>query len=211
MSQSCSHTRSPWPFQRSRCWSLHRRVGTVPRGTRARHPPRRRSPLRLELGASGTLADGGAHNGRDRDRRVARAFGVDDSNCQPGVPPHPALRQVSSVPVRLGITMAFDPGTGPQRMPVRPALVAAVVGVAGVVGTLSINAAIDDALAHPELGGQVPTSSSRQPRSTRLSTSIPNGSPASRRPPRRRDGRVRSIRVVGRRYRHAGARHSPDR
>lgn len=69
--------------------------------------------------------------------------------------PIAALRRLASVPVALGITMAFEPGRGARRMPVRPALIAAVVGVAGVIGTLSINAGIEDALAHPELGGQV--------------------------------------------------------
>jgi MacB-like periplasmic core domain len=65
------------------------------------------------------------------------------------------LRRVTSIPVGLGITMAFDSGTGPRRMPARPALVAAIVGVAGVIATLSINNGIEDALAHPGQAGQV--------------------------------------------------------
>ena len=66
-----------------------------------------------------------------------------------------AVRRQTPVPVGLGTTMAFDPGTGRRRVPVRPALAASMVGVIGVVATLTINDGINDALAHPERAGVV--------------------------------------------------------
>jgi hypothetical protein len=65
------------------------------------------------------------------------------------------VRRQAPVPVALGATMAFDAGTGPRRLPVRPALLAAIVGVIGVVATLTIDHGIEDALAHPERAGVV--------------------------------------------------------
>jgi ABC-type lipoprotein release transport system permease subunit len=63
------------------------------------------------------------------------------------------LGRVAPVPVGLGARMALERGPGARSMPVRPALVGAVVGVLGVVGALTINAGIVHALANPELAG----------------------------------------------------------
>ena len=57
------------------------------------------------------------------------------------------LGRVAPVPVGLGARMALERGPGARSMPVRPALIGAVVGVLGVVGALTINAGIAHALA----------------------------------------------------------------
>jgi hypothetical protein len=64
-----------------------------------------------------------------------------------------ALRQWAPIAVGLGTTMAFEPGRGRRRIPVVPALLAAVVAVMGVVASLTIDRGITTALAHPELAG----------------------------------------------------------
>jgi ABC-type lipoprotein release transport system permease subunit len=66
-----------------------------------------------------------------------------------------ALERVPSVPVAVGATMAFDSGQGPRRTPVRAALVASTIGVAGVVGTLVVADGITHTLEHPERAGRV--------------------------------------------------------
>ncbi len=63
------------------------------------------------------------------------------------------LRQWAPIAIGLGITMAFEPGRGRRRIPVVPALLAAVVAVMGVVASLTIDQGITTALAHPELAG----------------------------------------------------------
>jgi ABC-type lipoprotein release transport system permease subunit len=65
------------------------------------------------------------------------------------------LRRSAPVPVALGTSMAFDAGSGARRLPVRPALVAAVVGVVGVVATMTIDRGIQDVVSHPERAGVV--------------------------------------------------------
>jgi hypothetical protein len=60
---------------------------------------------------------------------------------------------VAPVPVAFGARMAWQRGPGARSMPVRPALIAAVVGVLGVVSALTINAGIRHALANPQLAG----------------------------------------------------------
>jgi hypothetical protein len=64
-----------------------------------------------------------------------------------------ALRQWAPIAIGLGTTMAFEPGRGRRRIPVVPALLAAVVAVIGVVASLTIDRGITTALAHPELAG----------------------------------------------------------
>jgi ABC-type lipoprotein release transport system permease subunit len=64
-----------------------------------------------------------------------------------------ALRRVVPVAIGLGTTMAFEPGRGRRRIPVVPALLAAVVAVMGVVASLTIDRGITNALDHPELAG----------------------------------------------------------
>ena len=49
--------------------------------------------------------------------------------------------------------MAFETGRGRRRIPVVPALLAAVVAVTGVVASLTIDRGITNALHHPELAG----------------------------------------------------------
>jgi ABC-type lipoprotein release transport system permease subunit len=63
------------------------------------------------------------------------------------------LARVGPVPIGIGARMALERGPGARSMPVRPALLGAVIGVLGVVGALTINAAIHHALDHPELAG----------------------------------------------------------
>jgi ABC-type lipoprotein release transport system permease subunit len=63
------------------------------------------------------------------------------------------LRQWVPVAIGLGATMAFEPGRGRRRIPVVPALLAAVVAVTGVVASLTIDRGITSALKHPELAG----------------------------------------------------------
>ena len=63
------------------------------------------------------------------------------------------LARVGPVPVGIGARMALERGPGARSMPVRPALVGAVIGVLGVVGALTINAAIHHALDNPALAG----------------------------------------------------------
>ena len=55
--------------------------------------------------------------------------------------------------VGLGTSMAFERGRGRSSVAVGPALVAATVGVLGVVGTLTVDHGIADALSHPERAG----------------------------------------------------------
>ena len=64
-----------------------------------------------------------------------------------------AFRRSAPVAIGLGATMAFEPGRGRRRVPVVPALLAATIAVAGVVGSLCIDQGISSALAHPELAG----------------------------------------------------------
>lgn len=59
------------------------------------------------------------------------------------------------LPAVVGMAFAFEPGPRRDPVPVRPALVGAVSGVAGVVAALTFSAAVDDAAARPERFGQV--------------------------------------------------------
>lgn len=63
------------------------------------------------------------------------------------------IRRRAPVTLGLGAGMAFERGRGSTSVPVRPALAGAVVGVLGIVATLSINQGITHALSHPELAG----------------------------------------------------------
>jgi ABC-type lipoprotein release transport system permease subunit len=64
-----------------------------------------------------------------------------------------AIRRWAPLSIGLGASMAFERGRGRTSTPVRPALVGAVVGVLGVIGALTINQGLHDALAHPERAG----------------------------------------------------------
>jgi hypothetical protein len=63
-------------------------------------------------------------------------------------------RRHASVPVGIGASMAFGKG-GRRDLPVRPALLGAVVGVLGVASAITLDAALNDALRHPERAGVV--------------------------------------------------------
>ena len=63
------------------------------------------------------------------------------------------VRRVAPVTVGLGTTMAFEREQRRGSVAVAPALLAAVVGVLGVVGTIQIDRGLDDALDHPERAG----------------------------------------------------------
>jgi len=67
---------------------------------------------------------------------------------RPGV-----VRRWAPVSIGLGSTMAFESGRGRRRIPVVPALLAAVVAVMGVIASLTIDRGITNALGHPEVAG----------------------------------------------------------
>jgi hypothetical protein len=62
------------------------------------------------------------------------------------------VRRHASVPVGIGTTLAFRRGGG-RAIPVRPALLGAVVGVLGIAGAITLDAGLTDALDHPERAG----------------------------------------------------------
>ena len=60
------------------------------------------------------------------------------------------VRQLATrlpIPVTIGVHLAFDRGRGRSRVPVRPTMAGAVLGVAGVVGALTFSAGVHDATA----------------------------------------------------------------
>jgi hypothetical protein len=63
------------------------------------------------------------------------------------------IRQHAPLTVGLGTGMTFERTPGRSGSPARAALVGAVVGIVGIVATLSIDQGILDALAHPEQAG----------------------------------------------------------
>jgi hypothetical protein len=65
------------------------------------------------------------------------------------------LRRHSSVVVGLGATMALRQARGVRGVPVRPALLGAVVGVLGVAGAATLDAGLDDAFDNPQRAGVV--------------------------------------------------------
>ncbi|MEP6661482.1 MAG: ABC transporter permease [Acidimicrobiales bacterium] len=81
------------------------------------------------------------------------------ATVRPAGAPHRAalfatrMRRRAPLTVGLGATMAIDRGRGRNSIPVLPALVGAVVGVLGVVSTLTISSGLRDSLAHPERAG----------------------------------------------------------
>jgi hypothetical protein len=58
------------------------------------------------------------------------------------------------VPVVVGARFALEPGRGRSAVPVRPALVGAVVGVLGVLAAFTFSAGVSDAAANPARFGQ---------------------------------------------------------
>ncbi|PZF84927.1 FtsX-like permease family protein [Jiangella anatolica] len=66
-----------------------------------------------------------------------------------------AARAGLPLPVVLGAGLALETGRGERAVPVRPALVGAVVGVVGTVAALTVAAGVDDARTNPVRYGQV--------------------------------------------------------
>ena len=64
-----------------------------------------------------------------------------------------AVRSVTPLPVGLGTTLALEPGRGRWKVPVGPAFLAAIVGILGVIGTLTISHGLQDALDNPARAG----------------------------------------------------------
>jgi hypothetical protein len=58
------------------------------------------------------------------------------------------------VPLTLGTRLALEPGRGRTAVPVRPAMVGAVVGVLGLVAAATFHAGLSDATSNPERYGQ---------------------------------------------------------
>lgn len=58
------------------------------------------------------------------------------------------------VPVIVGTRFALEAGRGRSAVPVRPALIGAVVGVLGVVAAFTFSRGVSDAASHPERFGQ---------------------------------------------------------
>jgi putative ABC transport system permease protein len=65
-----------------------------------------------------------------------------------------ATRAGASVPVAVGTSMALEPAPARTGATARPALVAAIVGVLGVVSAVTLVGGIDDVLHRPERIGQ---------------------------------------------------------
>lgn len=63
------------------------------------------------------------------------------------------VRRHASAAVGIGTTMAFRKEGGRRDLPVRPALLGAVVGVLGVASAITLDAGLRDALRHPERAG----------------------------------------------------------
>ncbi|NED99928.1 ABC transporter permease [Phytoactinopolyspora halotolerans] len=66
-----------------------------------------------------------------------------------------ATRAGAPVPVVVGTRFALEPGHGRHAVPVRPALIGAVVGTLGVLAAFMFSAGVEDAADHPERFGQV--------------------------------------------------------
>jgi ABC-type lipoprotein release transport system permease subunit len=75
-------------------------------------------------------------------RRVDRAAGV-----------AARFRAIAPLTVGLGASMAFPRGRDRKTGPVRPALIGAMVGVLGVVGAMTIDHGLTEALTHPASAG----------------------------------------------------------
>lgn len=95
--------------------------------------------LTVAIAAAGAL--------RATSRRISRPY------TEPAV--LRGIRSVATLPVAIGAGLALERGRGERSLPVRPALVGAVVGILGVVASFGLVRGIDDALAEPLRSGQV--------------------------------------------------------
>ncbi len=64
-----------------------------------------------------------------------------------------ALHGGAPVPVAIGAHLALDPGRGQRAVPVRSALVGSVIGILGVVASLTFHSGVEDTLAEPARAG----------------------------------------------------------
>jgi hypothetical protein len=79
-----------------------------------------------------------------RRQAIPRRSGVAAAAAAAGLP----------VPVVVGARFALEPGHGRSAVPVRPALLGALVGVLGVLAAFTFSAGVSDALANPARFGQ---------------------------------------------------------
>jgi hypothetical protein len=79
-----------------------------------------------------------------RPRASARRSAIAAAAARAGLP----------VPVVVGTRFALEPGSGQTAVPIRPALLGAVVGVLGVLAAFTFSAGVSDAVAHRERFGQ---------------------------------------------------------
>jgi hypothetical protein len=63
-------------------------------------------------------------------------------------------RRSLPVPVVIGTRFALEPGRGRTAVPVRPALIGAVMGVLGIIAAFTFSHGVSDAAGHPERFGQ---------------------------------------------------------
>jgi ABC-type lipoprotein release transport system permease subunit len=85
--------------------------------------------------------------------RAAKAHRRPAGPALPGLAARVA--RVAPLTVGLSTAMAFGRRPGQTRIAARPAVIAAVVAVAGIVGALTIEQGVNDSLAHPERAGVV--------------------------------------------------------
>jgi ABC-type lipoprotein release transport system permease subunit len=95
------------------------------------------------VGVLGFVAILGRHlGGTKATRRVSPVVGI-----------AARVRGVAPLPIGLGASMAFPKARDRTTGPVRPALIAAIVGVLGVVGATTIDHGLSAALTHPARAG----------------------------------------------------------
>jgi hypothetical protein len=97
------------------------------------------------LAAAGALASASSALRPPRAVAARRGSGVAAAAAQAGAP----------VPVVVGARFALEPGRGRQAVPVRPALLGAVIGVLGIVAAFTFSSGVSDAAANPARFGQV--------------------------------------------------------
>jgi hypothetical protein len=79
-----------------------------------------------------------------RRQAIPRRSAVAAASAQAGLP----------VPLVVGAQFALEPGRGRSSVPVRPALVGAIIGVLGVLAAFTFSAGVSDAAANPARFGQ---------------------------------------------------------